>query len=202
MFYGCFCELLPTIFNIRSDLQGLSQSVQVLEPCQRTCHLQVLWMFWWAISPSFGVLKRFQRIVTVADALWALSKNSLFSHFMAILWDIAHNFGVLVRYRRHMIVNAFLEPWPTTPRFCVLWPFLSAIDHNFGVLGRFTWHAPVDSFFGAVSKNWSFHIYNYSCELLPTILRFRCDLQGTWQSLQFFETWPKTHCLHILWPFL
>jgi hypothetical protein len=88
-----------------------------------------------AIFRSFGILEQFQRLVIVADIIWALSKNLSFSRLMAILWAIVHNFSVLVRYRRHMIVNAFLEPWPTTRHFRVLWPFLWTIDHNLGFWG-------------------------------------------------------------------
>jgi hypothetical protein len=127
------------------------------------------------------------------DSCWcylSLVKNSSFSCFMAILRVIAHNVRVLVRYRRHMIVNAFFKPWPTTRRFCMLWPFLWAIDHNFGVQGQFTWHVKVGSFFRAMSK--TSHFMSYICfrELLPIILEFRCDLQGTRQFMPFLKSWP------------
>jgi hypothetical protein len=43
-----------------------------------------------------------------------------------------------------------------------------------------------------------FGFYGRFRELLPTVLRFRGDLQGPWHSVYVWEAWPKTHRFCVL----
>jgi hypothetical protein len=50
-------------------------------------------------------------------------------------------------------------------------------------------------------KTCCFCVYGPFRELLPTVLGFRGDLQGPWQSVHVWEAWPKTRLFCVLGPF-
>jgi hypothetical protein len=94
------------------------------------------------------------------------------------------------------------EAWPKIYCFYIFGPFSWAIAHCFGFPRWFTIPMTHYMFERHVPKVIVFFDYGRFCELLPTVLGFRGDLQGQWHSVHVWEAWPKTHCFCVYGCFL
>jgi hypothetical protein len=85
--------------------------------------------------------------------------------------------------------------------FALMAVFMSYCPQFWGS-GWFTRSMTLSTCLRGMTKTRRFCVYGRICELLPTILGFRGDLQGPWYLVHVWEAWPKIHHFCILGPFL
>jgi hypothetical protein len=134
------------------------------------------------------------------DSLYILErndkKNSSFS------WAIAHCFGVLDWFTRSMTLSTCLRGMTKNSsflRFRVV--FVSYCPQFWGDGLIYKVYDSLYILERNDKKTWHFCVYGHFCELLPTVLGYRGDLQGPCHSVHVWEEWPKTRRFCILGPF-
>jgi hypothetical protein len=145
-----------------------------------------------------GDLQRPWQSVHVSEA-WP--KTRRFCVLGPFSWAIAHSFGVPEWFTRSMTLSTYLRGMAKSSSFLRFRPFSWAIAHCFWVPVIFTRNMTVclSTCLRGMAKNSSF--LGRFHELLPTVLGFRGDLQGPWQSVHVWEVWPKPCHFCVLGPF-
>jgi hypothetical protein len=184
--YGHFRELLSTVLGFWGNLQVPWDSVHFWDASPKTCHFCILGMFSWTIANSFGVLGWVTRPMRLSTFLRGVAKKTYrFCVLGPFSWAIADSFGVLDWFIRSMTLNTYLRGMTKSSSF-------------FASCGHFRELLPIVWGSMEIYKQYnSMHIlerndkklvvlcFRSFCELLPTVLGCRGDLQRPWHAVHF-----------------
>jgi hypothetical protein len=129
-------------------------------------------------------------------------KNHHFCVLWPFSWAIAYSFGVPGWFTRYKTLNTCLRSMTeNSSLLCFRDVSVSYCPQFWGSVEIYKEYDSLYILERNAKKTHHFCVYGHFRELLPIVFRSRCDLQGPWHSVYFWEAWPRTRRFNVLGPF-